>query len=258
LRDQAKIRQSTTSHGFGGGGFDFGGFQFGTRVDGDSDVESFSDEEDAYIEEEEEYDETTCQECVRQGPDGFQCPRENAHHFSCAGCARLMPARLSTDRPQQCKICDDYFCQQYFNTPCSNREGEFKKLKDFQFSVLPQDCLNENQIEKEILLNYMAKKSYSTNRLFQQICSAVEDGTLSTTDFTDKDLSTSDYICKFCATQFFSSLIYDFRLNIPEIDLPKDVQKKPICWYGRECNTQKHNMMHAKNYNHIGENKKKK
>jgi E3 ubiquitin-protein ligase CHFR len=168
-----------------------------------------------------------------------------------------MPLRQNSDRPQQCKICEDYFCQQYFNSVCSVGEGEFKKLKDFQFSVLPQDCMNGNQIEKEILLNYMAKKSYSTNRLFLQICSAVENGTLSTTDFTDKDFTTTDCVCKHCAMEFFSSLIYDFRLNIPETDLPKDVKKRSDCWYGRECNTQKHNMMHAKNYNHICENKKK-
>eukprot|EP01080_Neovahlkampfia_damariscottae_P002717 gene2717-3913_t len=260
LRNQVKLRSNNNGNGFGGG-FGFGGFTGGFHPINNNDTYYSDDEEEIFSEEEYPDNSTTCQECIQPGTDGFQCSRDTPNHVTCSACYKLMPLRdpVPQDRPQECMRCQKYFCEQYFgNCTGLNQTGQFKKIKDHKFSVLPTDSLNGNQYEREILLNYMARKSYSTNRLFVEICRKIDDGTLSTSDYDESnDVSTSDYVCNFCVTEFFSSMIYDFRLSIPEDQFPKEVIQRPDCWYGRECNTQKHNLMHAKKFNHICENKKK-
>lgn len=52
----------------------------------------------------------------------------------------------------------------------------------------------------------------------------------------------------------FSELIYNYRVSIPKNDLPRQVTSRNNCWYGKDCNTQNHNLMHAKKLNHICDN----
>ncbi|TPX65324.1 hypothetical protein SpCBS45565_g05260 [Spizellomyces sp. 'palustris'] len=57
--------------------------------------------------------------------------------------------------------------------------------------------------------------------------------------------------CTTCATRLFCEICYLYREDIDPEALPTAVRSRPDCWYGRECRTQSHNVMHAQRLNHV-------
>lgn len=115
-----------------------------------------------------------CRECRITGSDGFRCSSDQLH-IACFACSQLMPSRSIQNRPQKCPYCNNSFCEKYFGTCYGpNESGHFRPLNQHQMSLIPMSCFKGNQYEKEILLNYMASKSMSTNTLFRRICTGID------------------------------------------------------------------------------------
>jgi hypothetical protein len=90
---------------------------------------------------------------------------------------------------------------------------------------LPDGCLNNNQYEREILLDYMSSQGFSTNDIYLEICDAIDNGTYTTT-INSKTVAKDDYSCLSCAIEIFKNLIYEFRVNIKKEDLHSYVTKR--------------------------------
>jgi E3 ubiquitin-protein ligase CHFR len=103
----------------------------------------------------------------------------------------------------------------------------------------------------------MESKNLSPNNVFQTICQRIDSGQYVYNNVgTRVQVTTNAYCCYNCATFVFRDLIYNYRADIPNSELPNEVTSRPMCWYGRECRTQTHNYNHARRYNHIGENQR--
>ena len=64
-------------------------------------------------------------------------------------------------------------------------------------------------------------------------------------------LTADTVVCMPCCQRLFASLLFHFRRAIPRDSLPPAVEKRGDCWHGMQCRTQKHNLVHAQNYNHV-------
>jgi len=232
----------------------------------DSDGEYVDDEDDDDEEDDENFDgvqsiRPRCVECITPSTvDGFQCGEYQAHVTCSAGCGQMMPRRdnLPPGRSQSCHFCHGLFCELYFGRPClaPNETGHFRELSLHTMNQLPTNCLNSNSAERDILLNWMGKKSMSVDQLFKDICLGLESKKWKL-KYQGIDVSSHDICCKACATNIFSQLIYSYREAIPKTEFPQETQIKPDCYYGNECRSQSHNVSHSLRYNHICKNTKK-
>jgi E3 ubiquitin-protein ligase CHFR len=198
-----------------------------------------------------------CPECNVPGADGFQCAA-NQFHVNCSACMKLMPLRsdLPDERSQVCGICQNYFCDLYTGSGCSNRQtGALTKFEEHKgINFIPFDCLNSNSYERQILLEYMESKGLSAQGVFNQCCEKLRNGEIT---FSNPSRSTSTICCNLCALKLFNEVLYPYRASIPQSELPSRARGRDNCWYGRECRTQTHNAEHARKLNHICENTRK-
>eukprot|EP00761_Pharyngomonas_kirbyi_P011482 gb/GECH01011507.1/.p1 GENE.gb/GECH01011507.1/~~gb/GECH01011507.1/.p1 ORF type:complete len:679 (+),score=118.56 gb/GECH01011507.1/:1-2037(+) len=200
----------------------------------------------------------TCRECTTPGPDGFQCPSSGPVHINCSACSSLMPLRSNPPRPQKCYFCGANYCDLYWagQGGCLSPAGQnaLKKFNEWNINTLPNDCLNSNPVEREILSNYLSDKSKTVNDAFQEICDGIDRNQFSTSNVPRMiNVETNKECCERCATHVFSELLFQYRASISSDDLPSNVNSRPSCWWGKNCRTQKHNISHARRYNHICE-----
>ena len=204
-----------------------------------------------------------CTECATPGIDGFQC-QPNQMHITCVACLKQMPHRTDVplERSQQCAVCQNYFCDLYTNGGCPNRlsGGALKKLSDFtDIQVIPFNCMNNNNIERQVLIDYMNNKQLSVQDVFEECCRKLESGefTLSNSTTSNPSTATVPICCRSCALIIFSDLLYSYRISIPRAELPNEIAQRPDCWYGRECRTAQWKPDHARRFNHACENQKR-
>ncbi|KAL9648751.1 hypothetical protein ABK040_003687 [Willaertia magna] len=227
-------------------------------------VDDESDDEEEEEESEESDDDNMggrCEECTQTSAiDGFRCPN-HALHVSCYNCGVLMAHRLfdttlNTDRRQSCELCNGVYCNLYkqiTNTASGCFIAGIHKLKEHvNMAVIPLGCLNNNSYERDILVNYVQSKSLTVDQLYNTCVDKFESGEYTTTQYPS--LTSNSKICRSCAMLVFSDLLYCYRANIPNTELPQSVTSRPNCWYGKECRTQTHNRGHSQRYNHICDN----
>ncbi|KAJ3055438.1 hypothetical protein HK097_010471 [Rhizophlyctis rosea] len=71
-------------------------------------------------------------------------------------------------------------------------------------------------------------------------------------------LTNDSPICGSCADTILSDLLYDVVKQAKQDGvLPETLAKRPDCWWGSNCRTQKSNPQHAERYNHVCEQTKK-
>jgi len=154
----------------------------------------------------------------------------------------------SQNKGGKCILCNKNACE---NCAKAKRVLPMEKQR---VSTIPLAALNKNSHEQKILKDYLTSSGIQfTDILIEEIKNMESSGRT----FNGKILTGKDTICGDCFDPIWISFIWEFRVN-SLAKMPKEIQDRPNCWYGKECTTQGHNPDHAKKYNHICENMKKK
>ena len=234
------------------------------KNDGGSRSRATQSDDDESSEEEDSDDESPrhrqCPECINASAiDGYRCAT-NALHLSCSTCScllafRLMDTTLPVDRRLSCELCNAVHCNLYKQTTNTNDicfvAGIHKLKEHSSISAIPPTSMNNNQYERDILRNYMLSKSISAQDVYNSCMTKLESGAYTLPNYPS--VTADSRLCKSCACRVFTDLVYNYRADIPQTELPATVTSRPNCWYGRECRTQVHNHGHAQRFNHICE-----
>ncbi|KAJ3335576.1 hypothetical protein HDU93_004971 [Gonapodya sp. JEL0774] len=193
-----------------------------------------ADDSDGESDEEDEDDD---------GAPGFQCELCNPNNGTGFVCAN----------PGGCT-----------NPTCAT---DFKKIGDHEFTHLLPSTFGFNLTEQKLLSSYLTATNTSMTDVYRAVLPKYLDGTYTglgaSPPLPAGALRPSDdsYLCKGCANRLLSGLAYEYRRDLDKTAfwaaLPQDVrdqyEKRPDCWYGRDCRTQR-KVPHAEKLNHIGEN----
>ncbi|KAL4502356.1 hypothetical protein ABPG72_011943 [Tetrahymena utriculariae] len=205
-----------------------------------------------------------CVECqnARQD-DNFKCSPYQ-QHIKCINCDKMMPQRNDNNLyPQNCIICEKSFCNLYFNQDCSSKYNSSisNHLKLFQDLPIPQvlnfnllsgrneeiqvlvDYIQDDEMRTLIIYDYVNEHFVKQGKFKYEICQKF----MKTTANKSFDINSDTPICTGCWPNIWSQMVLKYRMAIKD-QLPKQVQDKPDCWYGVNCNTR--NPYHNKRFNH--------
>ena len=111
---------------------------------------------------------------------------------------------------------------------------------DFEISAL--FCLIlVDQDTREYIAN-----GYLSNFIFENFLITVINARTSFPFIARQGLSSTDILCFSCGLRCFKELVYQYRKEIPNEDLPNEVANRGDCYWGKNCRTQHHNPMHAR------------
>ena len=91
---------------------------------------------------------------------------------------------------------------------------------DFQDSVLNGILNKGNVYESNILKEYMEEKSLSVKDVLAACCDKLESGEYTCSDSRTSRVSPSTRTCTNCALRNFKDLVYLYRRDIPDSELP--------------------------------------
>lgn len=192
---------------------------------------------------------------VASAPQQYTCPPYASHLF-CACCSEPMPNRSSESNiqnsqfAQQCTICLRHFCHMYWVCSRFDCHGCLARFSDLNLTDKCLDgVLNNNNYESQILQDYLSVQGKTWRDVLKESLQGLEQGTYSV---TGSRISANTVLCCACGMQTFKELAYQYRVKIPEHDLPSAVTSRPDCYWGRNCRTQV-KAHHARNFNHICE-----
>ncbi|KAM3825877.1 E3 ubiquitin-protein ligase CHFR [Vipera latastei] len=185
----------------------------------------------------------------------YVCPAQGSHIF-CTCCFQPMPDRRAEREqnqniaPQQCTICLQSFCHLYWGcvrVSCLGCLAPFCELN------LGDKCLdgvlNGNNYESDILKDYLQSRGLTWKDMLNESLQALQEGAFILPDYR---IAGETVLCYFCGLRTFRELAYQYRQNIPSVELPATVTSRPDCYWGRNCRTQV-KAHHAMKFNHICE-----
>ncbi|GAQ83830.1 hypothetical protein KFL_001640050 [Klebsormidium nitens] len=233
-------------------------------VDNSDEYDSDADNSD------DDLQENLCPQCPPAQRGGFTCAPNQAHLW-CAACHNVMPNRgLPT---QRCHWCQQPGCDLYFRSlpppldglpnECTGHESmRLKKLNARTWNVLPVSSFSSNQVEQEVLRQYLVEHQKTVQDAVQESLGKVETGDW---DFPrdhiqptgpigtplPADLAHDSPLCGICSDRVVGGLLYKYREGIQAADLPAPYSTRPDCWWGWECRTQRHKVDHATRLNHV-------
>jgi len=191
-----------------------------------------------------------CRQCQRR-VDNFQC-QGNQAHVQCSACHQYMPLR--PNNRQSCEVCKKYFCNLYWQSgaKCRNGLGQIETYTQTTFTAIPPKAINENKFEQTVLGDYLRAKRINFQRVANEMLTAMEQNQWNMNlNGNQVMLHKNSLVCPECALSVWNELLYKYREKIPPNELPAIVGQRQDCWYGRECRTQIHNIVHAQKLNHI-------
>lgn len=196
-----------------------------------------------------------CRQCQKQ-VDRYQCAA-NQVHIQCSQCNQYMPQRPNSR--QNCEVCKLNFCNLYWQsgTRCRNGLNQIETYIDTTFTAIPPKAISENKFEQTVLGDYLRAKRITFKRVAQEMLTQMETQAWNMNlskiyiDGNQAKLNKGSLICPACATLVWNELLYRYREEIPKIELPPIVAQRGDCWYGKDCRTQTHNIVHAQKLNHI-------
>ncbi|CCW62218.1 unnamed protein product [Phytomonas sp. EM1] len=205
-----------------------------------------------------------CRQCqVASTVDGFQC-MEGTSHLTCQACRTRFPERPLCGRPQKCHLCSIPFCNLYFgeeggcpavglSTLDDNKSPVgLRPLSTHAFSSIPPRAFAGNTTEQAIFSAYLSDHNISVSTLWDECIGILRDGKWRI-DLTilNGPVTAEAPVCSRCAESVFSSLLFIYRNIIPTKELPESVTERPNCWDGINCSLQFQKAEHAKTYNHV-------
>ena len=199
---------------------------------------------------------TACAQCATPSAvDGFKCP-PHGPHLSCHLCRTAFPDRPMLGRalPQRCELCAKAFCDLYLGG-CKNPAGQgyLQALQDHALDLLPTGHLfGGNTVEISVLTSYMAASGITARQAWNTCLEKFKGGEwVPNLTFAKGPLTPDTALCVPCCGRVFAALLYHFRRSVPRDALPPVTAARPDCWFGLECRTQKHNVLHAQKFNHV-------
>ena len=191
-----------------------------------------------------------CRQCTK-AVRGFKCKR-NQRHVQCSKCNQAMPLRADTQ--QQCSCCNAFFCNLYWDTAprCAGGLNPLESYIDTTFTGMSDSSINGNKFEQNVLQDYLNKKRTSYKKLAQTLVASAdqEAWVLEVPEHTPATYKANSTVCTDCAVLVWNQLLYKYREQIND-QLPRYITKRDDCWHGKECRTQRQNIMHAQKLNHI-------
>ncbi|CAH1801152.1 unnamed protein product [Owenia fusiformis] len=196
---------------------------------------------------------------VREYPD-FVCPK-NQDHCLCQCCLQPFPDRRNerARNPDavpltQCPLCWKIYCHNYWGCKRAGCRGCMARFKDFDFGENDMNTiLLQNTYESTILKDYLKEKKLTIKQVLDECCTKLDSKAWASTDFPLKLKDSNAVLCYGCALKNFKDLVYNYRKNIPNGELPATVTARADCHWGKSCRTQRHKPHHAANLNHICE-----
>ena len=195
-----------------------------------------------------------CKQCTK-AVEGFRCSPGQAH-LQCFNCKNFMPDRGPN---QRCAGCDRGFCNLYWRAgKCRVGISTVDSYKNTIFTALQPSSLNENKFEQNVVNNYVRSKGLSFGIVSQEMMDSMEVYKWKISFGNPQiaghsvALTKQSYICDDCAGQLWDTMLYKYR-EVIENDLDPQIKNRPKCWYGKDCNTQKHKFPHSQKLNHICE-----
>lgn len=91
---------------------------------------------------------------------------------------------------------------------------------DFDSSCLNSILNNGNVYESRVLKDYLESKGLSIKDLLDTCCQKLDEGIYHCTDSRSSRMSSSTRTCYSCAMKNFKDLVYLYRKDIPNDDLP--------------------------------------
>ncbi|KAL4470257.1 hypothetical protein ABPG74_011868 [Tetrahymena malaccensis] len=205
-----------------------------------------------------------CPECqnARQD-DNFKCSPYQ-QHIKCINCDNMMPQRNNNNLyPQNCTICEKSFCNLYFKQDCHSKYNSLinNHLRLFQDIPIPQmlnynvlsgreeeiqvlkDFIEDDEMRTLIIYDYVNENFVKPGKFKYEICKQY----MKTTENKSFDINFDTPLCTSCWPNIWNQMVLKYRIAIKD-QLPKQVQDKPDCWYGVNCNTR--NPQHNKRFNH--------
>jgi len=131
-----------------------------------------------------------------------------------------------------------------------------KLLNTYNFSNTNQFVLqyvfNKNTWETKIMNQIIASKGATLDGIVKNCLTELDNNkyTYHTKTSTGNNIKSTSDVCLGCAQNIFNHLVYQYRVLVPDAELPNDGKSRPDCWYGSNCNLQQ-DFMHCKKYNHI-------
>ncbi|GBG59520.1 hypothetical protein CBR_g38543 [Chara braunii] len=190
-------------------------------------------------------------------------------HVTCGGCGQLMPIRQVEGVHCKCMQCNTFFCDNYWRSqgipsplgaPGCELEVEIKELRDWEPAGELHHAFGGNQIEAQILEDYLTTHNISRQALWQTCLAKMDAGEMGLPDPSSSaaargsEVNSRIPVCQGCVPLIWRELVYKYRAAIPNSELPPEVVAKVNCWYGRECRTQHRSEEHARRLNHVGPN----
>ncbi|QRV89686.1 E3 ubiquitin-protein ligase CHFR [Ceratobasidium sp. AG-Ba] len=121
-------------------------------------------------------------------------------------------------------------------------------------------AFGENNYEREIFRTHFAGSDITLQGLFNRVLAfrgpdGLPRARWQGPGFPPHDarvVRPDDQVCVHCALDLLEASLFDWWLSERSTaDLPDGVLSREDCWYGIDCRTARHNMMHARNLNHI-------
>lgn len=188
-----------------------------------------------------------CFQCYRV-IDDFRCARAQ-EHVECYLCKQSMPCRPGA--PQQCYICELYFCNVYYRKlrHCELGIHTVDWYIRTAFAQIPSDALYGNPFEQEVLKDALRRMGVALPMIAIR---AIE--TLNMTFNIEKKqnlkINREMYLCGACANELWKEILMFQRVQVNET-LPNSIRNRQRCRFGAYCKNQKSNYGHASAFSHI-------
>lgn len=191
-----------------------------------------------------------CLQCHR-AVEGYRCLR-NQPHVECYLCKQSMPCREGV--PQQCHICELYFCNIYYRKVkhCDLGIHIVEWYMKSTFSQVPEDALCGNQYEQQVLRDALRNVGMPLPMLALRMIDEMNSTSLSFTieNKANVQVTRSTYLCGACAMALWKEILMFQRVRMNS-NLPNDLRNRPRCRHGMHCRNQKTNHPHAMKFNHL-------
>ena len=151
---------------------------------------------------------------------------------------------------QLCSSCNKCFCQDCID------KGIITKLQEKAPLGINGGCFNANTIEQQYLRKYILDEGLSFSNVYKDLLNDLEGKkyffllNYRIVLKSERQFRREDELCEPCFAELWNELLYKYRVSIAN-SLPREIRRRPNCWYGNECRTQTYNIEHARRFNHI-------
>lgn len=188
-----------------------------------------------------------CYQCCRN-IDGYRCLKAQ-EHVDCYLCKQAMPCRPG--QPQQCFICELYFCNAYYRRikHCDLGIHPVDWYIRTTFTQIPSDALYSNPFEQEVLKDALRRMGVALPMIALRAIETLN-MTFNIEGKTGVQVTRGTFLCGACANALWKEMLMFQRVQVNET-LPNSVRNRTKCRYGAHCKNQKTIYGHASRFSHI-------